>query len=175
MSAQDRLRVYSAMAETSRKWVAVMDAKAAFLSGLNAALLAFLWAGARFTSEVGWPLWIALAATLFLSISMWLAISVVLPRATLSAGMKTPMKYQGGFKPVSFYGFVASTYPAGKFEEFRRDVICLDEDALARESLEQHYVISHIVQQKSDGVRHAGVVWLCALFLAAVAMVVKAV
>ncbi|WP_087128854.1 hypothetical protein [Caballeronia concitans] len=45
MSDPDKLKAFQATAEISRKWVSVMDTKAAFVSAMNAALLVFVWTG----------------------------------------------------------------------------------------------------------------------------------
>ena len=161
------------MAEVSRKWVTVMDAKAGFISALNAAMLTFLWSGTKFLDQKGWPLWMALFATGLSAISLGYSMRCVLPRTTLSEAMKKPMKYQNNFKPVSFFGYVAENYPDGKLGDFQNDILNLDENALAKEALEQHYTISHLVQQKSDAVCRAGRVWLVALGICTVAMILR--
>jgi len=51
---EDRLKIYMAMVETSRKWVSVMDTKAGFLSGLNALLLGYIWTGAKLMEGGDW-------------------------------------------------------------------------------------------------------------------------
>lgn len=64
---------------------------------------------------------------------------------SLAAALQRPTTYEG----ISFYGYVASQYPGGKHAEFEFDVWPMNEEQLAREALEQHYTISHIVHAKS--------------------------
>jgi len=63
MDAGEKLKIYSAMAETSRKWVSAMDTKAGFISALNAGLLGFVWTGAKLIDAGVWPKSLALLAT----------------------------------------------------------------------------------------------------------------
>lgn len=53
-------------------------------------------------------------------------------------------------------------------------VDAMDEEAFAREALEQHYTISHVVQKKSDGVARASILCLLALIVVVVALFIKA-
>lgn len=167
----DRLKAYSAMAETSRKWVSTMDAKAGFVSALNAALLAFIWSGSRFGDEQRWPLWVALGATAFCGVSLLYAIATVFPVESLTAALRRPTRYVDGFKAISFYGYVASNYP--EHTQFERDVWVMGEEELAREALEQHFVISHIVRAKSQRLTRSALAWIAALTFTALAMVLK--
>ena len=166
--AADRLKAYQAMAETSRKWANVMDTKAGFLSALNLGCLAFAWSSAKLHEGGGtWVLAFLLIGTFFAASSLAVALHAVIPRGTLSEALGKKAKYAPGFKPISFYGFVASKYPAGKIHDFVIDVRNLDEELLATEALEQHYTISHVVQRKAARVVLAGV--LCGLGVAFVA------
>ena len=169
----ERYKAYAAMAETTRKWATVMDAKAVFISTLNAIVLSLMWAGFKFGDTSGPPLWLAAVATLLFCASLVLAVLVVTPRATLSAALKQPMIYTGEIRPVSFYGYVTKNYPAGKFGQYRDKVLGMDLRALSIESLEQHYTISHIAQQKSEYVRHASLTWIAGLAFTLVGTAIK--
>lgn len=172
MKPADRLKVYSAMAEVSRKWCTVMDTKAGFVSALNAALLAFLWSGGRFGDETCWPLWAALLSTGLSAASLWIAVLTAIPTESLKASLKRNVTYKDGYKPVSFYAYVAVNYQDSQ-ARFERDVWALGEDDLAREALEQHYAISHVARQKSKKVAAAALVWVVALLAAAAALTLK--
>ncbi|WP_323073862.1 hypothetical protein IHE33_14505 (plasmid) [Mycetohabitans endofungorum] len=43
MNEEDQAKTFQTMAEVSRKWVTVLDEKAAFLVTINGALLSFVW------------------------------------------------------------------------------------------------------------------------------------
>jgi len=173
MEPEDRLKTYIAMGEVSRKWVSVMDTKAAFLSALNGALLGFIWTGAKFVEAEDWPKWLALGASLCSLISLLSALWTVIPRGSLSKTFCRHSRYANGFKAISFYGYVASHYPQGEESTFFKDVDAMDEATLAREALEQHYTISHSIQKKSDWVTLSGWLLMAALILTGAALIAK--
>jgi hypothetical protein len=173
MTDNEKLKIYSAMADTTRKWVSVMDTKAGFLSALNAGLLGFIWTGAKLIEINIWPRGLAVAATLFSLISLWVALRVVLPRASLAHVFGQRMTYAEDFKPISFYGFVADHYTKGEDGRFINDVKNLDDAALLNEALEQHFTTSHIVQAKSNCVAIAGLFLKIALLLTGMALFLK--
>ena len=175
MKNEDRLKAYREMTEVSRKWVSVMDAKAAFLSALNAGLLTFIWSGARLVEKGGGTKWLALVASGISIVSLLAALWVVLPRESLSRIFGKGSRYADGFKAVSFYGYVATHYPKGKEGEFISDVEKMDVKTLAFEALEQHFTISHTVQQKSVWVTRAGWLLFTALIFAGLALVAEVV
>ena len=47
MNAAERARTYAMLADSTRRWVSVMDTKARFMVAVNGALLTFMWTGAR--------------------------------------------------------------------------------------------------------------------------------
>ena len=156
MTDAEKLKIYSAMTETTRKWVSVMYTKAGFISALNAGLLAFVWTGAKLIEGDFWQKYLALGATAFSLVSLFMALRVVLPCCTLKQVFGRNLAYVEDFKPISFYGFVAGNYPKGQDGRFIKDVMELDEKDLAKEALEQHFTISHVVQSKSNSVAIAG-------------------
>lgn len=166
----DRFKAYSAMTETSRKWVSVIDTKAGFLSGLCAATLAFIWTGAKLGDAQGNVRCIVISATFMLLISLFLALKVVLPRVTLRHAFGMNLKYSNNHHPISFFGYVADNFPTAKHAEFVELVDAMDEKTLAREALEQHYTICHVLQRKSRGVAWAGWIWLLACGLVILAL-----
>ena len=173
MDPLDRLKAYVTMAETTRKWVSVMDTKAGFLSALNAATLTFIWSGARFGIIQGLSYALLLAATGFILLSLFLALKVVLPRIHLRHAFGTPMEYVNNYEPISYFGCVAKNYPCEKHADFISRVDGMDEIALAREALEQHYTTCHVVQRKSTGIAYAGWLWMLAAILVVLAMIIK--
>lgn len=170
MEDLDRFKAYSAMTETSRKWVSVIDTKAGFLSGLCAATLAFVWTGAKLADAQGCVRYLALSATVMLLTSLFLALKVVLPRISLRHAFGSDLTYAASHHPISFFGYVADKFPAKKHAQFVALVDAMDEKALAREALEQHYTICHVLQRKSSGVAWAGWIWLLASALVIVAL-----
>lgn len=173
MEIENRLKTYQSLAELGRKWSAVMDAKAGFLSTINVALIGFIWTGAKLGELSRWPCWLGLTATTIAALSLYISIKVILPRTTLAHAFGSPLEYINGNKAVSFFGFVAANYPLAKHAEFITDVDCMNDKDFAREALEQHYTISHIVQKKSDGVVRAGILWFIAVIITVIALITK--
>ena len=173
MEAEDKLKIYSAMAETSRKWVAAMDTKAGFISALNAGLLGFVWTGAKLIDSGIWPKSLALLATFCSLVSLLSALCVVLPRASLKKVFGNGIEYADGFKAISFYGYVAANYPKGKADDFIAEVKAMDTAVLAHEALEQHYTICHVAQKKSMWVAFAGEFLILAFVFVCLGLVLK--
>lgn len=175
MEPEHRHRVYSAFAETTCKWVTVMDAKAAFLSALNGVLIGFLWAGAKL-GEVP-PVPCARAIGVASSIAAFLALVgalwSIVPRERLRVLFGGAVTWAPSYQPFSFYGFIAARYQPSDFAKLESDLGGLDETAFAREALEQHFTISHVVQAKSVWVARAGYLSVLAIFLAGVALILK--
>lgn len=174
MNDADKLKTYSAMAENTRKWVSVMDTKAGFISALNAGLLGFIWTGAKLIDNGGcWQKGLALAATVSSFASLMVALWIVLPRASLQRTFGKNTTYIADYKPISFYGFVASNYSRKESGRFLSDVKKLDEAKLIDEALEQHFTTSHVAHAKTKCVEHAGYFLQAGLFLTAAALVAK--
>jgi putative intracellular protease/amidase len=173
MDELDRFKIYSSMAETSRKWVSAMDAKAGFISALCAASLAFIWTGAKLADSQGYVKALAITATLLILISLFIALRVILPRVILFHAFGKHLVYADDYHPITFFSYVAEKYPTEKHQQFLELVDSMDEKAFAREAIEQHYTISHILQRKSKGVAIAGWVWLIATAVVVVAMFLR--
>lgn len=173
MDAEKKLKAYSAMAETTRKWVTIMDAKAAFISTLNAGLLAFIWTGARLSGERHEVYLLALIATGFSFASLLVALRIVLPKFSWLSISGKYVEYKKEFKPVSFFGYVAKNYPLKADAKFIKDVEAMTETELAREALEQHFVTSHVAHYKSNLLLLAGAFFAVGLLLAGAALALK--
>lgn len=176
MKDEERLKIYTAMVDVTRKWVTVMDAKAAFIAAVNAGLIAFLWTSAKLAeARIGATLvkYIAITATISSLASLLSALWIIMPRGSLQKIFGKKANYAEGFKPISFYGFVAKHYPPGDDKRFLNDVRALDERDFAHEALEQHFTISHVVQQKSNCVIIAGYLLLFSITLTGLALLIK--
>lgn len=173
MENSERLKIYQAYAEISRKWTTALDAKAAFLSAMNGALLGFLWAATKLPDEIGLVHWLSLAATLLCASSLVGSLLVVLPRITLKSIYKDHKVHQPNHQAFSFYGYVASQYSAGYFEHFEDQIKRLTESDFLTEALEQHFTISHVAQKKTTWVGWAGGALIFAVFLTVIALVVR--
>lgn len=165
MSKSERLKIYQGYADIGRKWSQVMDAKAGFLSALNAALIGFIWTGASTSNACEHAHNLAMISTVIAFISLFMCLLVVFPRTSLKQAFGVPLKYSGNHHAISYYNYVANNFPHGKFETFMEVVNDMDEDMLSREALEQHYTISHIVNTKSNVVAQASILWLVAMIL----------
>ena len=173
METLDRQKTYLTMAETTRKWVSVMDTKAGFLSTLNVATLTFMWGGARFGVPQGLTRVLLLTATVFILLSLFLALKVILPRIHPRHAFGTPMQYVNDYEPISYFGCVAKNYPLDRHADFMSRVDGMDEIAFAREALEQHYTTCHIVQKKSTGVAYSGWLWMIGAVIMVLTMIMK--
>jgi hypothetical protein len=167
MDDAERLKLYQSMAEVSRKWVTTLDAKAGFIAAINAALLGFIWTTTKLpiaTSPTPWPHRLGYLATGLSLISLCFAMAVVVPRIRLSSD---PSKREPNSKPpiraVTFYGFVATEYPASQAAQFAEDVLQMPDSYLAREALEQHHAICHVAYTKNGNVSWAGFFWFAAM------------
>lgn len=173
MDIEDRLKTYQAFAETSRKWTTVMDAKAAFVSALNGAVLALIWSGAKLPDDGGLVRFFAVSSSALSIVSLVAAILVVLPRITLQAIFGNNSTHRWSHRAISFYGYVADNYKSGNFHYFKAEVDGMDDNAFAMEALEQHFTISHVAQTKNRWVLRAGLLLVLAVAMAGVAVVLR--
>jgi hypothetical protein len=150
-----------------------MDTKAGFLSALDAAALTYIWTGAKLGNTDGYAYWLTLLATALISLSLFLALNVVLPRVSLKHAFGKPLEYVNNHEPVSYFGYVATNYPPGKHAAFISKVDEMDERALAREALEQHYTTCHVVQKKSTCIAYAGWLWMASALFTVTAMMIR--
>jgi hypothetical protein len=146
--ALERLKLYASMGDITRRWVSTADTKAAFLSAANAALLAFLWTGLKISDLTLWPRALGMGASACCFASILFALLVVVPRITLPQIHKRKAAYKDTYKAISFWGYVAHTYPVEKVDQFFNDVGAMTYADLAREALEQHHTNCHVVQEK---------------------------
>jgi len=173
MKIEDRLKMYQTFTDLGRKWSAIMDAKAGFISTINLALIGFIWTGAKLGDISGWSCRVGLLATAIAASSLYFAIRVVLPRTTLAHAFGAPLEYTKNYKAVSFFSYIAANYPHEKHAEFIAEIGAMSEEDFAQEALEQHFTISHIVQKKSDGVARAGLLWFVATSFTVIALVIR--
>jgi len=166
MNEADQIKTFQAMAEISRKWITVLDAKAGFLVAINGALLAFVWTGAKLPdSTLHWvKVFVYVSSGLALA-SLLLAVSVVFPRIKLDT--------KPSVEPVTFFAYVAGKYGQPESSLFADAVLAMSDQALAREALEQHHAICHVALIKSSRVTHSAACWVGALISTAVAVLVK--
>ncbi len=173
MEQEDRLKIYQAFADLGRKWSPIMDAKAAFLSALNVALLNLIWGAVKLGEATAISFWLGLVASCLSALSLFIALQVVLPRVTLSHIFGRPLKYKNGHKALSFFGFIAANYPIEEHDKYIEHMNAMEEPDFVREAMEQHYTISHVVQRKSDGVALGGWVWFSSLLVTILAIALK--
>jgi hypothetical protein len=173
MNDEERLKIYQGFAEISRKWVSVLDAKAGFISAMSAALVGFVWAGARLGAEPGWAKWFAIGSTVFAFVSLATALLIVLPKIKVSTVFGSNTEYHKEYGPVSFYGHVAAKYPSDKWPDYLSRVEQMDQHTLAVEALEQHFTISHVLKTKSERLSRAGVFLVLALAMTGLAILIK--
>jgi hypothetical protein len=173
MKIEDRLKVYTAYTEISRKWTTAMDAKGAFLSALNGAILAFSWSGLKVEQWGGTEKYFALGATAFSIVALIAALLVITPREkpSLLVGRKSP--WTSEYKPLSFYGYIAKKYGADGYKSMVKDFRELEDEGFAYEALEQHLSISCVVQRKSNWVYRAAILTLVSLTCIGTAMFIK--
>jgi hypothetical protein len=168
-----RYKTFSAYAEISRKWVAIMDAKAGFTAALNLGLLAFLWTGAKLSDSEGSVRWLTILATVLSLFSICSAIFVAMPRESLNQIFGVKMSWHGNYRPISYYGFVASKYGEKDFAVMEKDAAAMTMADIALEALEQHFVISHSIAKKSAFVKLAAVALFLAMICAGIALTIK--
>jgi len=175
LDAEHRLRVYTAFADNTRKWVTIMDAKAGFLSALNGVLIAFLWAGMRLGEGAPTPCarTVAVASSLIALLALLVALWSMLPRESPRVVFGGKAEWTPSYQPFSFYGFVSTRYMPADFSKLETDLGNLDETGLAREALEQHFTISHVVRAKSVCVTRSGYLTVVAIVLAGAALLLK--
>lgn len=171
MDVAERARIYGALADATRRWVSVMDTKAGFLFAANGALLTFMWIGARVGDVQPAARWLAITGSLCSLFALLAALWIVIPRPSLGARVAARRRSP----PISFYGFVASAYGEGEFPRFERELAEFDDEDFAREALEEHFVVSRIVQAKATWVSVSGALTLFGMALAGVALLVKTV
>ena len=115
MDAAERARTYATLADSTRRWVSVMDTKAGFMFAVNGALLTFMWTAARLGEVLALARWLAMGASLCSLLSLLAALWIIIPRAAigrLGAG-------SAQYRPISFYGYVARVYAAEEFGRSR--------------------------------------------------------
>jgi len=169
MVAAERARTYATLADSTRRWVAVMDTKAGFMFAVNGALLTFMWTAARLGEVLALAGWLAMGASLCSLLALLAALWIIIPRAAigrLGAG-------SAEYRPISFYGYVARVYAAGEFGRFESDLAKLDDADFAREALEEHFTVSRIVEAKATWVSVSGGLTLASMALAGLALLVK--
>ena len=169
MDAAERARIYAAFADSTRRWVSVMDTKAGFLFAVNGALLTFMWIGANLGDVAPTAFWLAIAASLSSLLALLAALWIVIPRP----GAAPPRASARKSPPISFYGYVATAYSESEFERFASDVAKFGDAELAREALEEHFTVSRIVQAKAAWVSISGSLTLTSMALAGAALLVK--
>ena len=125
-----------------------MDGKAGFLFAANGALLTFMWIGARLGDVMPAAQWLALGASLGSLLALLAALWVVIPRRSVAL----PGSEGSDYRPISFYGYVATQYAPGEFRRFEHDVGQFDADDFSREALAEHFMISRIVKNKTAGI-----------------------
>jgi hypothetical protein len=174
MSDEDRFKAFSSHADISRKWVAIMDAKAGFVAALNMGLLAFLWTGAKLSeAKVGPVRWCVIGASLCALSSVLCAIWVAMPRERLTEIFGRKAKGAPGRPAPSYYGYVANTFGHDSFEAMKAQLRAMTFADLADEAIEQQLVISHSVAKKSKFVSWAGRLLLAALSFVGVGLLLK--
>jgi hypothetical protein len=150
MEPAERAQTYAALAESTRRLVALMDGKAGFLFAANGALLTFMW-----------------SSLLALLAALW----VVIPRRSIAL----PGSDRGDYRPISFYGYVATHYAATEFRRFEQEVAQFDTADFSREALAEHFMVSRIVKNKTAWVTISGALTFASMALAGAALLVKTV
>ncbi len=173
MEDEDRLKAWSSYAESSRKWAVTMDAKAGLLTALNMGLLALLWSGVKIQPVAEAARNFGVAATIFAILSITCAVLSARPGQSLSSIFSGKVNWVNLGSLISFYGYIASAYGNTEFEKFKRDADALTLAELAREALEQHFLISHVVARKSSWVTRATYLLLVAAFLTGIALLCR--
>lgn len=173
MDIGDRMKTYTAFADISRRWTAVMDAKAAFISALNGAMLAFLSAGIKVFEQVGPVKGFGVIAAILSLLGLVSAIVVIFPRGGVSILSGKRIRWTSKYKPVSFYGYVADEYGPGNFAQLEADSAKMDSADFAQEALEQHFAISIIIRKKERLVSRSIVVTILAVAFGGTTLVTK--
>jgi hypothetical protein len=171
MEPVERAQTYAALAESTRRLVGLMDGKAGFLFAANGALLTFMWIGARLGDVMPAAQWLALGASLGSLLALLAALWVVIPRRSVAL----PGSEGSDYRPISFYGYVATQYAPGEFRRFEHDVGQFDADDFSREALAEHFMISRIVKNKTAWVTISGALTFFSMALAGIALLVKTI
>jgi hypothetical protein len=178
LSAHERLTFINNMVEASRRWGMAMDAKAGFLSTLNAGLLGFIWLGSKLIDAGGTVALLGVVATLFAMTSLLLTLWTVLPRDTLQRFMalflakaRKPIQSNG----FGFYADVANRFPTGQLDAFLDLAKNLQPSDFEQDLLTQHYFICQVVQKKSMWIGRAGWFLILALSVTAIGMIERVV
>lgn len=173
MTDEDRFKAWSGYADISRKWALAMDTKASFVSALNLGLLALLWSGAKIQEGGCLVQWLGAIASVSAAASIFCAVWATLPRESLANIFGHGMRWHESYKPLSYYGFVAQAYGKKDFEKLKEYADTLSHVQLAKEALEQHFVISHAIARKSGFLKIAGFLLILAVSLAIVAVLAR--
>lgn len=171
MDPAARSLAYAALADATRRLVSLMDGKAGFLFTVNGALLTFMWIGARLGDVAPAAQWLALAASFTSLLALLAALWVVIPRRTVAL----PGSEKGDYRPISFYGYVATHYAATEFRRFEQEVAQFDTADFSREALAEHFMVSRIVKNKTAWVTISGALTFASMALAGAALLVKTV
>jgi hypothetical protein len=83
MDAAERARTYATLADSTRRWVSVMDTKAGFMFAVNGALLTFMWTAARLGEVLALARWLAIGASLCSLLALLAALWIIIPRAAI--------------------------------------------------------------------------------------------
>jgi hypothetical protein len=175
MDISDRLKTYTAFADISRRWTAVMDAKAAFISTLNGALLAFLSAGIKVFEQSGLVKGFGVITAILALIALVCAVIVILPRGSVSMLTGRKVRWTPKYRPVSFYGHVADQYGPNNFKQLEEDAAFMDSADFAQEALEQHFAISIVIRKKERLVSQATMVTISAVIFGGFTLVARMV
>jgi len=167
----ERAQAYAALAESTRRLVGLMDGKAGFLFAVNGALLTFMWIGARLGDVAPAAQWLAIGASLGSLLALLAALWVVIPRRSIAL----PGSESSDYRPISFYGYVATQYAPTEFRRFEHDVAQFDADDFSRESLAEHFMVSRIVKNKTSWVTISGALTFTSMALAGAALLVKTI
>lgn len=171
MEPAERAQIYAALADSTRRLVSLMDGKAGFLFAANGALLTFMWIGARLGDVAPAAQWLALGASLGSLLALLAALWVVIPRRSV----ELPGSESSDYRPISFYGYVATRYAATEFRRFEHDVAQFDAADFSREALAEHFMVSRIVKNKTAWVTISGALTFGSMALAGVALLVKTI
>ena len=166
MEPAERARIYAAFADSSRRLASLMDTKAGFLFAANGGLLTFMWIGARVGDVVPAAQWLAIGASLSSLLALLAALWIIVPRRT----NEPPAGARNEYRPVSYYGYVATRYGNTEFPRFDWELADLDDAVFAREGLEGDFVVSRFVQAKSKWVWISGGLTLAGIALAGAAL-----
>jgi hypothetical protein len=169
MEPAERTQTYAALAESTRRLVALMDGKAGFLFAVNGGLLTFMWVGARLGEVAPAAQWLALGASLCSLLALLAALWVVIPRRSTAL----PGTESNDYRPISFYGYVATEYAPTEFRRFEHDIAQFDSADFSREALAEHFMVSRIVKNKTAWVTISGALTFSSMALAGGALLVK--